>query len=114
LAEALLLGKPVIATNYSGNLDFCKPEWFVPVDYEFTSLNDESAYAHFFAENAEKPLWADPSVDHAARMMQEVFANLKKYQKGAARGRLWILDHYSEQKTGARLKKRLSEIFNHL
>ena len=26
MAEAMLLGKPVIATGYSGNLDFMRPE----------------------------------------------------------------------------------------
>src|SRR5436305_7216483 len=38
LAEAMLLGKPVIATNYSGNLDFMTPATSRLVDYRLVPL----------------------------------------------------------------------------
>ena len=37
MAEAMLLGKPVVATAYSGNLDFMRPENAYLVDYELAA-----------------------------------------------------------------------------
>ena len=38
LAEAMFLGKPVVATNYSGNTDFMTGENSYPVDHRLTSI----------------------------------------------------------------------------
>src|SRR5439155_1716947 len=40
LAEAMLLGKPVIATNYSGNLAFMNHENSLLVDYTLTDISE--------------------------------------------------------------------------
>ncbi len=69
MAEAMLLGKPCIATRYSGNLDFMDDDNSLLVDCEIVPLGrrippyDASAY------------WAEPSVDHAAALMRRVYEN---------------------------------------
>ncbi len=40
MAEAMLLGKPVIATGYSGNVDFMTPENSYLVDYELAPIGE--------------------------------------------------------------------------
>jgi len=66
MAEAMLLGKPVIATGYSGNLDFMTEENSFLVPYEMGEVPpDCDPYP------AGTP-WAEPDVDEAARLMRLV------------------------------------------
>tara|TARA_Y100001968_G_scaffold133723_1_gene121968 strand:+ start:9814 stop:13461 length:3648 start_codon:yes stop_codon:yes gene_type:complete len=65
IAEAMLLGIPVITTNWGGQLDFCdqKNSWLV--DYEFVSSN-----SHF---NLDLSYWVEPSIKDLGIKMLEVF-----------------------------------------
>jgi glycosyltransferase involved in cell wall biosynthesis len=64
-AEAMLSGLPVITTAWGGQLDFCIPETAWLVDYTFTP-----AETHFGLFNS---VWAEPSQQHLAQLMQEVY-----------------------------------------
>jgi GT2 family glycosyltransferase/glycosyltransferase involved in cell wall biosynthesis len=69
MAEAMMLGKPVIATRYSGNLDFMTDDNSMLVDCQIVPLGREippyeAAYQ-----------WAEPSIDHAAQLMRELYDN---------------------------------------
>lgn len=69
LAEAMLARKPVIATGWSGNIDFMNAENSYLVDYELITLqNDDGPYM-------AGEVWADPSVDHAAQCMRQAYEN---------------------------------------
>lgn len=67
LAEALLLRKQLIATGYSGNLDFCSDDRVALVQYRLSMLRK---YDYFHAEGQ---YWATPDVNHAAGLMREVY-----------------------------------------
>ena len=67
MAEAMYLGKPVIATGYSGNLDFMTAENSLLVDYELVPIGPG---APPYPADGE---WADPNVEHAAALMRLVF-----------------------------------------
>lgn len=69
LAEALLLDLQLIATDFSGNLDFCSAERVGLVRYKDRDLVPED---YFFADGQ---CWAEPDVTHAAQLMREVRAN---------------------------------------
>ena len=60
-AEAMLLGKPVIATGWSGNTDFMAEGDSVLVPYRLVPADDPRAV--FEAPGA---VWADPDLDAAA------------------------------------------------
>jgi glycosyltransferase involved in cell wall biosynthesis len=67
LAQAMWFGKPVIATGYSGNLDYMNENNALLVDYRpVPSVAGQ---------------WAEPDVEQAARLMRQVFDD-----PGAARG----------------------------
>src|SRR5262249_49375505 len=72
MAEAMALGKPVIATGYSGNLDFMHVSNSLLIDHVLTAVNDPTrTYPASFR-------WAEPSVEHAAAAMRWVFENQQK------------------------------------
>ena len=85
IAESLLLGLDVIATNYSGNVDFCQGMNFHPVNYDLRPL-PKGSYPYSNGQN-----WAEPSVDHAAELLLKIHQqqpehigtknNLKVYQE---------------------------------
>ena len=80
MAEAMYLGKPVIATAYSGNLDFMTAENSYLVDHEQVEIGDG---AEPYPAEAR---WAEPDVNHAARLMREVFDDREQAERRARRG----------------------------
>jgi glycosyltransferase involved in cell wall biosynthesis len=69
MAQAMYLGKPVIATNYSGNLEFMNAETALLVNYKMTELGEDAG------SYERGTRWADPDVDHAASLMRWVYEN---------------------------------------
>ena len=67
LGESMALGKPVIATGFSANLDFMTAENSYLVRHEETRVgpDGENYPAH--------GTWAQPDLDHAAQLMREVW-----------------------------------------
>ena len=66
LAECMRLGKPVIATAWSGNMDFMTRDNSCLVDYNLVPLR-EGEYLH-----CEGQRWAEPNVAHAAEQMRRI------------------------------------------
>lgn len=72
LAEAMAIGKAVIGTGYSGNLDFMTADNSCLVGYELRALNledqlDNPGMAETYVRGS---LWADPDIGQAAQWMQ--------------------------------------------
>ncbi len=68
LAEAMLAGVPVLATNWSGNADFMTSDNSMPVRYRLTPVLDpQSKY------ESVNDVWADADTDHAAELMRRAF-----------------------------------------
>jgi hypothetical protein len=68
MAEALQLGLDVISTDYGGNSDFCTGPLAHPVRFQTVPI-PRGAYPC-----ADGHLWAEPDLEHAAVLMQEVAA----------------------------------------
>jgi glycosyltransferase involved in cell wall biosynthesis len=104
IAEAMALGKPVIATDWSGNTDFADSSNSFPVGYALTTV--ERNVGPYRAGET----WAEPDVDHAAELMREVVADrTRAARRGAAAARRIARD-YSEVAIGALVKSRLDAI----
>lgn len=100
LAEAMVLGKPVVASGYSGNLDF---------------MTDDTAYLVRCGRTACGPgvdpyppdmLWGDPDPDHAAELLRRVYdlpAEARAKGERAARyaRELLSVDAYSKRLVAA-------------
>ena len=82
IAEAMMLGKPVIVTGYSGNMDFTVPGTAGLVDYRLRRLTvGEYPYS-------EGQVWADPDIDHAAWWMHRIAENRFLRQRLAVQGQI--------------------------
>lgn len=79
IAEFLSLGKPVIATAYSGNLDFFDESVGFPVDYTLIELTEQAGpYQSGF-------IWAEPSMSSLIAQMKQVLDNPAEVRvRGAA------------------------------
>ncbi|EGF93565.1 lpsE protein [Asticcacaulis biprosthecium C19] len=64
LAEAMAAGKAVLATGWSGNLEFMTPDNSVPVPYRLVPA--DSGY------NGPQAQWADPDIDAAAAALRNL------------------------------------------
>jgi glycosyltransferase involved in cell wall biosynthesis/SAM-dependent methyltransferase len=101
MAEAMYLGKPVIATGYSGNLDFMTERNGFLVDTQMVPIGSDAA--PYPADGQ----WAEPDLEHATRLFREVF---ERPHDAAERGRRAAADirtTHSPPVAGAIMRHRL-------
>jgi len=103
-AEAMIMGRAAVATNYSGNLDFMTPETSLLVDYELIPVAEG---AYLFGENQ---VWADPSVDHAVELIGRLVDDPAGARALGERARRHIRTHFSARAVGLRYAARLEEL----
>jgi hypothetical protein len=104
MAEAMASGKPVIATAYSGNLEFMDEENSLLVPYTLTSVPPGCPPYPVWAE------WADADIDVAARHMRHVWENQDDARTLGARAQEDILRSSTPRRTAMFVARRLSEI----
>ena len=105
IAEAMALGKPVIATGYSGNMDFMNKDNSFPVDYRLVGVDGD--YGAYKKGN----VWAEPDIDEAADYMRRVFDNGSQAETVGKRAGEFIKKYYNIDKIGVEYKKRLNKIY---
>jgi glycosyltransferase involved in cell wall biosynthesis len=103
-AEAMLLGKPVIVTDYSGTTDFCRQDNALLVKYSLVAVETGSYVG------AAGQVWADPSIEHAARHMRALFNDRTLGPRIGAKGRKTISEEFSASAIGRHYRARLSDL----
>ena len=102
MAESMLLGKPVIATNYSGNTDFMTPDTAYLVDYDLVRVE---AGLDPYPEGAH---WAEARVGHAARLMRQVYDDPAAARATGERARIHARAVLDPRAFGERMMARLA------
>jgi glycosyltransferase involved in cell wall biosynthesis/transposase len=106
IAEAMYLGKPVIATGYSGNLDFTNPGNSFLVNYRMVPVPKG-------CEPYEAGLlWAEPSIEHASAQMRLVVENSDVRQALAEKGAEWVRTQLAPEAVGSLMRERLELAFS--
>lgn len=104
IAEAMWLGKPVVVTGYSGNMDFTHFDNSFLVGYTLVNVGPDN---HPYPETC---LWADPDIADAARQMRVVFENSDIRKTRAAKGASFIRNNFSPRKIGRLMLDRLEQV----
>lgn len=108
MAEAMLMGKPVIATNYSGNTDFMTDADSLLVPYELVKLGRPIPP---YDENLE---WAEPSTEHASRLMRRLYEDPEWAREMGSRAKARAEVDLSLEESGRRAAARLAEVSKEL
>jgi len=105
-AEAMFFGKPVVATGWSGNMEYMNREVSFPVDYELIPVK-EGQYPHW-----QNQYWAEPDISHALKALERL---IDEPALGAALGKraqVHMRHHFSDHVLGLRYRERLRAISN--
>ncbi|MGA8296512.1 MAG: glycosyltransferase [Acidimicrobiales bacterium] len=104
LAESMALGVPVIATGYSGNLDFMSDEiaFLVPAG--------RSRVGRGSPPYPPDSIWGEPDIDAAAEQMRRVYESPGEASGRAARARKAVLREHGYKTAQQFLRARQKEI----
>lgn len=104
LAEAMLLGRPVIATAHSGNADFLNPDTGFPVAYRLVPIG-QGEYP--FGEGL---LWAEPDLESLAANMRLAANQPALARRRALAGHELMAARHAPHSVGTAYRQRLQEI----
>ncbi len=104
LAEAMCLGKPVIATHYSGPADFMTVQNSYPVAYQLVEIEQD------YGPYKKGQVWAQPDIDEAARLMQHVVSHPEEARRKGQLARNYMLQNYSPQAVAQIIINRLEMV----
>ena len=104
IAEAMLLGKPVITTGYSGNMDFTTIETSLLVDYELIPV-EHGDYPY-----SKDEMWAEPDIEQAGDYMKKLVSDKDFSCSFAKKGQELIKTSFSIKSLSEIYKNRLDLI----
>ncbi len=105
MIEAMNLKVPVVATGYSGNMDFCSPDTAWLIDYEVIDLKQGD---YIFVRDGQQ--WAEPDHDDAVRQMRAVYENEDERSKKAQAAWENVQKSFSDKAIAKRYASRLDQI----
>ena len=106
LAEFSLTGKPVIASNFSGQLDFLHPEYCSLLPGHLTEV-DTSAADRFILKESK---WFTVQYNYASKIIKDVFKNYKTYLEKSRKQPHYIRTNFSMDKMTETFNDILSEV----
>lgn len=102
--EAMAMGLPTIATNFSGNTEFMHPDvsYLVELDGFVTGLTDDPWFKQF--------QFANPSTKHLQELMRKVFSNPEEAKLVGAKARKHVVEFFSPESVANLYADRIAEI----
>lgn len=106
MAEAMFFGKPVIATGYSGNLDFMNEEISILVRFKLINVI-EGSYPH-----AKGQVWAEPDVENAVYYSLRLLDDRDYGRNLGQIASRYIRTNFSYRAIGLKYIERFNEILH--
>jgi glycosyltransferase involved in cell wall biosynthesis len=104
MAEAMALGKPTIATAYSGNLEFMTPENSYLCPYRLCAVGLEREPYPAASQ------WAEPDTSAAAQLLRDVYTNCEAAERRGQRAAEDIRALHCPAPAGEIMHQRLATI----
>ena len=82
LLEFSLAKKPIIASAWSGHMDFLNPEWNVLVGGELKQVHPSAVVQNMILDQSQ---WFSPNESETGNKLKDVYENYKKYAELAKR-----------------------------
>jgi len=103
-AEAMALGKAVMATAWSGNIDYMRPGNSIGIDYTLVTLAED------YGPYKKGQTWAEPDEAHATRAMQQLAGDPALSRQLGENARATIEAEFAPLPVGEMMRKRLAAI----
>ncbi len=100
LAEAMALGKPVVATDYSGNTDFMNTGNSFPVGYRLVTIERNTG------PYPAGSRWAEPDIEHAAAQIRAILKDPEGAKETGRKGAEDIACRFSPTAVGEQMRAR--------
>jgi ADP-heptose:LPS heptosyltransferase/predicted TPR repeat methyltransferase len=104
LFEAAARSTPVVATNFSGPLEYLSAEDHALVRYRLEQVRQPYVYYH------PRMRWAEPDLAHAAELMRAVYERREEWRARAARGAVRLREEFSLEAVGRAARAKLCEL----
>ena len=104
IAECMAIGKPVVATNYSGNVDFFDAEVGYPVDW---ALAEVGRWTGPYSPNYN---WAEPRKASLVEQLRAVVADPAEAARRGAAAAPRIARDFSDEAFGRVISERLTSV----
>jgi glycosyltransferase involved in cell wall biosynthesis len=104
MAEAMMCGKPVIATGYSGNVDFMSDADSFLVPYRVVAI--DRTHGPYKAGYH----WAEPDLDYACDLMRHVESNRQAAAQVGAKAKAKVRQVLDPAVIGVSVRARLEEL----
>lgn len=106
MAEAMYLGKPVIATGYSANTEFMSAFNSVLIPYTLIRVGDDYIYSEL------NNYWADVDIKDVSLAMKRLGESPSERKQLGQRAKKHIKDLLSPKTIGKRMKSRIDYIYD--
>lgn len=106
MAESMLLGTAVIATDYSANTEFMNGEAACMVEYQLTSVKEKNPIYPIGAK------WAEPNVSEAAAYMKKLYEDPQFYKTKIEKAKILIKEKLGMDLASRKIEQRIQEIYS--
>jgi glycosyltransferase involved in cell wall biosynthesis len=104
LLEFSLIKKPIIASKWSGHLDFLNEEFVSLVPGELKQVHPSAVVQNIILAESQ---WFSPDTGHVGHYLKDVFENYKDYKEKANRQSFYAKTNFSWDK----MKEKVGELF---
>ncbi|MHB8407877.1 MAG: glycosyltransferase family 9 protein [Acidiferrobacterales bacterium] len=112
MIEAAACGLPIVATNWSGHLDFLKvgeKRRFVPVDFDLAPIPKSCVWNGVMEEGS---MWANPREEDAKNKLKKVVLSYEKPLEWANELAAHVKENFALEKVSFAFAQRLVEFYN--